>query len=671
MKIIPFLRKHSWLADLAALAGFLAYAALLWQVTRIQYSVLDEGLYLYKGWLLATGKYIPFQDNGLWMNQMPLSFWIPGWIELIFGPGLRTGRAFAFVLGLLALPALWLTARREGNRWVAAALVWAVALNPAAARISAMAASQGLVAFLLAWTMFLTLGHDRRPWQLFLGGLLAGVVVMVRINMLPLLPLLALYVIWEHWPEATGGQPAGKSLHTPAITNGAWLLAGMLIIFIGVHMLYWPNILRLWAKWLPLPFLKPWFPPPNTQTWNPDNPLAFRVASFFLGFRYHFAAMAGAGVTLILWGKGKDERAKKIVFLTALFFLLILLHAWAALGNEYCVFCFPTYTTFYSGIGLLLTAISIPAWRLDRRDWRKPAGALFVLALMAGMAYSAEGTAESLLGETFYKRMLSVPVPGLDGAAIWQVIANKFGLAYETIFDATHTWFPVTVAVVFGLVILSAGILFLGRKNSEASGAGFALFLLIGVLLSPSPLLAGEYQSYDCKKDVIAGYENAGLELAKVIRPGAKVYWAGYSPVTLLYLPDVSILPGQLHGTYSFRISNDDAAIRRYGWWNQSLAEKWLAEADFVLLDVRNLDRNDWLGEQLLSDRFKLVLQTKPQSCLAESAMLVYQKKLTPRARPPKGRLLIDGDLWIYQLSSPSITKWKACPFCTRQSIRP
>jgi hypothetical protein len=103
------------------------------------------------------------------------------------------------------------------------------------------------------------------------------------------------------------------------------------------------------------------------------------------------------------------------------------------------------------------------------------------------------------------------------------------------------------------------------------------------------------------------------------------VYWDGYSPVTLLYLPKIEILPGQLHGVYSYRISQDDAALRRYGWWNESMAEDWLSQADFILVERRNFDETSWLLGRL--DNFERVLLTKPQSCQESSVILVYRRK--------------------------------------------
>jgi len=616
-KVIRAIQARPILADLSALIGMVYFLFQIWTLAHNQISVLDEGLYLFKGWLFSSEQYRPFQDYGAWTNQMPLAFLIPGRIQIIFGPGLRTGRMLAVTLAVLMVLGLWMTSRRLGGRWVAAAVVLAITLNSAGLRMFALSASQGLVACLLVWTLWFSLGEDREPWHLLMAGILAGSTVMVRINLLPLLPLLAAYLVWTRgWRAAV------------------LCAGGMLISFGGIHQAYWPNILRLWARSLPFGFLQEWFPPVTTPTWNPDNPLAFRIASFFLAFRYHFAALVGSLLTLIFWPTWKRTQTGKrkiAIFLVLLLVSLFLLHAWAALGNEYCVFCFPTYTAFYSCLGLLLTAITLPYWNLNPSLWRKWAGGLAFLAVLAGMAYSAESAAENMLGELFYKHLLGTSIPGLNGVQAWQLFANKFQLDYQIIYDVAHAWLPVAAALIVGLLFLAiAGF---DRKYRTGWGFGLVICALLGSLLAPLPFIAGDYQQYDCppaksgEPDLISRYETAAYQVASSIPAGSKLYWAGYSPVTLLYLPGVQIYPAQLHGTYSFRISSETDSLLKYGWWNEALAIKWLDEADFVLAEQRNLEKDDWLITSGLLEQYDLIKQTAPQSCQESSALFLYRRK--------------------------------------------
>src|SRR5512145_1541700 len=92
-----------WLPILLTVAGFIVYLLQAIDIARTKTSFLDEGLYVYKGWLFATGQYVPFQDYGVWTNHAILSFLIPGYIQKWFGPGLDTGRYFMIFLSTLTL----------------------------------------------------------------------------------------------------------------------------------------------------------------------------------------------------------------------------------------------------------------------------------------------------------------------------------------------------------------------------------------------------------------------------------------------------------------------------------------------------------------------------------------------------------------------------------------
>ena len=62
-----------FLPEVLALLGGLAYLIHAWGHVHGQVSVIDEGLYLFKGFQFALGNYQPFQDYGPLTNHMPLS----------------------------------------------------------------------------------------------------------------------------------------------------------------------------------------------------------------------------------------------------------------------------------------------------------------------------------------------------------------------------------------------------------------------------------------------------------------------------------------------------------------------------------------------------------------------------------------------------------------------
>lgn len=594
--------------------GFIYFAGQLWMAGQTQLSVLDEGLYLYKGLLFATGKFAPFQDFGPWTNQMPFAFLLPGWVQQIFGSGLRTGRLFAFVLGLFTFLGLWATSHRLGNRWAGAVVVLLFAINPATNKIYSVSTSQGLTSFLLIACLWFLLGKDRRDWQVFIGGVLAGLIVMVRINMLPLLPITLFYIYWEKgWRSVL------------------WCLAGIAVFFGGGHIAYWPEILKIWAKWLPFPFLKEWFPPSTIPTWNPDNPIGFRVASFFLAFRFHFAALLGSIVSLTLLGKARLDQSrttKPVVFLMVLLVVFFLVHVWASLFNDYCVFCFPTYTAFYSVLGLLIIAISLPSWKIPDKPLAPLAGLTITAILLLGITYSAEDSYLLLLGEDVYKDLLNLKLSFLGKVQLWQVLANKYSLDKIDILKLFHTWLPVAmIFLVLGFSILITLWVIKFRKHTASKAFSFLLLTLylVGCIASPSPLFSGYYNAYDCDANVVEVTEKTGRELSAIIPAGSTLYWAGYSPVTLTYLPNVIIHPAQLHGGYSYRISQDDVALEQYGWWNESLATKWLAQADYLLAQGNNIEKVDQLTNT--SAMYEMIYTSEPQSCQPSTALHLYRRK--------------------------------------------
>ncbi|HJW89451.1 MAG TPA: glycosyltransferase family 39 protein [Anaerolineales bacterium] len=617
----------TWLAEAASLLAGVAYFWQSWFYAHTQASLLDEGAYLVKGYLFVTGEYRLYQDFGPWSNHMPLAFLIPGWAQLIFGPGLRSGRYLAIAFGVMILLGLWMLARRLGGRWWGALAVWALALNPAVIKLYSLANSQALIAALLVWVLVLVVGEERPAWQLLAGSALAGLLLVTRVNLAPVVFLILIYILWMY-----GWRMAALAA-----------LAGALPVLVG-HALYWPGILRVWAHWIPVelaPFLRPFaHPPGSAPNWAPEVTLDTRLASFFHGLRFHFVALVGALVAWIAWPRREAwpsvGRYKTVVFLSVLLGSMFIFHMWAALGNNYCVFCFPVYLSFFSFAGLLIVVITSPLWEPLQPAWRQVLAVLAILFLSTGIGFGAFAE----MGERLLP-VLDWPVPRMRSMRILPgtiplggLLENMSGLDALAIEQLARRILPALVGLLIGiLVLLLAGLLaraLVRRQHSNRLSYGslaLALFLGLGYLLAPTRVLGGGYNTYDCRGDVIAAYETAGAHLAQLIPPGSLVYWrGGDSAIPLLYLDGVQIFPAQINGDYSLRKGGDPQALSRYGFWSEELGRQWAGQADFILIEEHLFE--GWLAEYVEAGGHNELLPTPGTAlCRGDASIHIYKKR--------------------------------------------
>ncbi len=610
-----------WIAEMLALLGGAVYLVQSWAYAHTRESILDEGAYLYKGYAFVTGQYAIYQDYGFWSNHMPLSFYIPGVAQLIFGPGLRTGRYLAICLGLLALVGLWILVRRVGGRWWATAAVWAIVINPVTIKMYSVMVSQVLIACMLIWTLVLVLGERRPLWQIGLGSVLTGLMVLTRINLTPVLPLLVLYVFWQH------GRKAGI---VATIAGGFTLVIG--------HALFWPNILRMWAFWIPpsiSPFLDTWRPPPDAiPSWDPDIDTAGRLLSFFLIFRVSFFAIAGTFVTWLLWPR-KDAWKNRgdfrsAVFLSALILSLLLAHMWATLGKNYCVYCLPGYTTFFSLSGIVLIIITFAIWRKQTPVWYQLLLGVLVLLLCTGIGYAAFETIGNPLQDYRISRALVGYDPPSATISLGKWLHNRYDMDYAYIRRLLPTIAGLAVGILILLTALVVSLIYDRRKMLQRLTFGYwvlLIFLLAGTLLASTQPLGGGYDFYECEGDVIASYERAGAHLAQTIPKGSKIYWkGGLSAVPLLYVPDIQIYPSQINSDYTYYIGNDADGLSRYGFWNEALAEQWVNEADYILVQERYYA--GWLADVTSSASFEELAPTPPTVACREDAQIhIFRRK--------------------------------------------
>ncbi|HEX7568291.1 MAG TPA: glycosyltransferase family 39 protein, partial [Anaerolineaceae bacterium] len=412
-----------------ALVGFGVYLSRAINFAFTQRSILDEGLYLYKGYLFAEGTYSPFQDYGFWTQKAPLSYLVYGWVQQLFGPGLRTGRFFSIFLGALAILGLALVARRIGGHWWGTASIWVVALNPVSIRYFSIAMSQSPVACLLMWMLFFTLGEERSRWQIVAGSLFAGIMVMVRQNMAPVLVILVLYLVWQR------GWKTG-------------LLAAVTSLFplIIVHAVYWPEILKMWTPWLPeslTPFLDAWRLSLPVSAQASSVGISVKTLTFLEGFRFHFTALTGGLAALLLWPAGKYWKDRNqfgnSVFLMVLFIVLLGLHLWAGLGNTIAnnnnAFTFNPYLAFFDFLGILVFVSVSHSLPRHIPVIQQIFVTIFLFVVSVGIGFGGFEVLGDDLATIKIPRVRTFFTTGKflpSNVMLWDFAANKFGIGYGT-----------------------------------------------------------------------------------------------------------------------------------------------------------------------------------------------------------------------------------------------
>lgn len=606
------IRKLTWpvfTADVFALFGLLAYLIQAMMFAHTTISNLDEGAYLLKGVLFTTGEYHPF-DPGISTNKAPFAFLIPGYIQLVFGAGLRTGRYLAVFFGAMAVIGVWVASRRIGGKWLSATTVWVFALSPMIIKIYSGGATQSTVACMLAWALALSLGEKRPLWQLVLSGFLAGLMMMVRQNMMPVLPLLAIYAFWEHGWKAVG------------------LLVSGLIIVLMIHITYWPDILQLWS-WVPFIRIpqEVSYSGGGTPIWAPDISLPTRILSIFQAVRFHFVALVGSIISFLLWPKliGWKSRVdfRMALFLLVLFWGLIYMHTEAAIGRDYCVFCFTPYIAFFNVAGILLLVVSIKSWNRRPSVFIQTLLVITFLVLFTGMGFSAF--------EDIGSSLLKLPAPRMRDLRIlpgfvtwWDILSNKFHLNNNMAMKYASTMFGL---VAGGSMMLVGYVIWQRTWRDKTNFGAFIASLILVVFLVLSPVIHGKAGLKDCSSNVILANEQIGTYLRGIIPQGSLVYWnGGLSTAPLLYLPGVSIFPAQINNGYSFLSNGDTAELYKFGFWNEEMDTEWKATAQFFIIEGSRYE-GGW-QEFFTPEQFdEFPRSPVGTSCLEESYLRVFRRK--------------------------------------------
>ena len=609
------IKSIPWLPAFLAITGFVAYLFQAFEIARTTTSFLDEGLYLYKGYLFANGLQTPFADYGLWTNHAILSFLIPGYIQKWFGPGLEAGRYFMIFLSLFTLLGLWVFAKSWGNAWWAAGAVWVMVLNPAEIKIHTLAISEGLVAALLVWIVVLVVGEDRPLWQILLGAALTAPLVLTRENMAFVPPIVLLYIFWQH------GWKAGLL---------ASLSAG--ILFLLGNAFYFPNNLKFWATRapeFPFTFLRDWKIPASAlggEIPEPEESNLYRMILYFwLTFRLHFVSLVSALVVWLLLPfrnvRPLSERMRAVIFLSVLLIVLYIAHVQVAFFGEFCISCILLYVGYFDFLGLMMLVIAAPILLKQLTPLRQAIVFAILILMIFGIGFSSHED----LSSDFAKAMIE----RLDGTYLWGALIHYIDLPHLLLFRVTFVLLVSALVVAVGAI----GLLLIHRRlNGEASAGrrigilALNMFLILGLVLSPTNVLGAGSDFFDCGgTDVFASYKKAAAELSQVIEPGSKIYWEGRLLAIFLYMPDVKIYPPQMNHVHSYYIGGNTSVLSRFSKWNDELARQWLAEADYIM--VQNTEKVYLTDEMLESGAYvKVMSAPKAEKCRWQSAIQVYQR---------------------------------------------
>jgi hypothetical protein len=317
------------------------------------------------------------------------------------------------------------------------------------------------------------------------------------------------------------------------------------------------------------------------------------------------------------------------------------MHAWAALGNDYCTFCFSGYLAFFNPLAILVVILLIPAWDLKTRPWWRFLSAAVTGSLLALIGY---GNFEDFYDSKNFSEVLDfffkLPLPWLRNGRLtfgdtllWQVLANKFGLTFEQVrLEVLPMLIPAVLALaIFAATLIAVFILvrlpFIKKRQISFASLLLLVVLTAGIFLSPTPWLGGGFYTYDCRPGIVNEIEEAGQQLRELIPAGSSIYWrTNRMPIIMLtYLDSPNLFPPQLNGSYSFLNGGDSQQLARYGFWNQELSDQWLAQADYAFINAPStaemLEKIDELHYQ------PLAFLTRPFQCGTEQTTYLLFKK--------------------------------------------
>ena len=612
----------SWLPGLISLAAFCTYILRFLNIAKYLNINMDEGTYLVKGLLFTSGQYTPYQFYGPWTQKMPLAYFLFGWAQAILGPGLGSGRYLSLFFAIFLIMGVWVLISRLGGKWAAALALIYLALNLAGIMKLAYATTQAQVACFGVWMLAFSVGCKPKTWQVIAGALMAGLMVITRQNMLPFAVLWIGYMFWTQERKQ------------------AWIaLAVTASVLIVTHILFWPNILSVWAL-LPqslTPFLDPWRLKEDVTYFNQWIPsFATQFDAFWEGVRYYFVPFFGVIFSIALapaYHHWPDKREfKTYLFLVSSWFTLLLTHFMASFFMNYGFYTFSGYIAFFDYVAIAIMALSFRYWRLASGFLGKlltSATVIFIPTLFVYLGSSQLAFLVTWLETPLPRFRFFQILPGSTNLAA--ILTFKLGIPQDML-----AWLlPTCVGFLISLLIFPLASL--GKKFANTNWVTTAACIFLGLGFVLTPFLGRVHPDLVCAFDVIQSNADVGQQAATVVPPGASVYWyPGYAPTPFLYMEKPKLFPPQLDNSFSFVKGGDPDLVARYGFWNVALADQWVKSSDYMLLVDFDNDRGRNLDEMYnrYGSKFefkRLLISRQPMSCSNRENWFLFVFSIRPK----------------------------------------
>jgi hypothetical protein len=320
-----------------------------------------------------------------------------------------------------------------------------------------------------------------------------------------------------------------------------------------------------------------------------------------------------------------EKKYRMIAFLAISFAILTGIHYLASIRENNFLYSFPAYLAFYLPVGIIL----IPLFFKSIRGL-KPRFSIVIFVML--FIFNSAGIGLSLRTD-IAPGLMNLHVPSLrpqfhSDYELWDVLSARFNISVAT----QKYLLPVFAGALAGILILAISFAFwtiLKKSNKPQEYLALLLveILVIGLFFTPTLILAGKGSIGICSNDVLVRNEAIGKRLQSLLPNDALVYWEGYIPTPLLYLPDNRFFPVQLNLQYNYLIGGDADVLEKNGYWNDELAQRWMDKADYLILSP--IVSQKWFIESDPVNKMKYSLIDTTEStnpCNDSSILLIYQR---------------------------------------------